>query len=97
MSGGVTGFVQAVLAPHLAELLVKEDMGLESGTWEHAARGIIAESAELGELLHPEEAEDRVGEDSYQRNTFGRHALEDEEDEEEHADRKEPETIELDA
>ncbi|KJX92771.1 hypothetical protein TI39_contig5827g00021 [Zymoseptoria brevis] len=51
--GGVSGFVQAVLVPHLAELLVKDDMKL-AGDWEVKAREIIADSVEVGELMHPE-------------------------------------------
>lgn len=56
--GGVTGFVQAVMLPHLAELLVKEDMKL-SGDWAPRARDILSESAEVGELMHPE-ARDKI-------------------------------------
>ncbi|KAK5172123.1 uncharacterized protein LTR77_003761 [Saxophila tyrrhenica] len=58
VSGGVSGFVQAVLVPELAQQLVMEDMGI--GT-EEEARRLIAETAELGELIHPE-AEERVRE-----------------------------------
>jgi hypothetical protein len=54
----VSGFVQAVLIPHLAELLVKEDMKL-TGEWEPQARAIIADSVEVGELIHPE-VEDQI-------------------------------------
>ena len=50
VSGGVSGFVQAVFVPELAEQLVREDMKVSVGH----ARKIIAESAELGELLNPE-------------------------------------------
>ena len=55
ISGGVSGFVQAVLVPHLAEQLVCEDLDVA----EEKSREVIAESAELGELLNPE-LEDRV-------------------------------------
>lgn len=55
IQGGIAGFVQVVLAPHLVELLVKEDMSLEGDDWDSRAREIIAESAEAGELLNPEE------------------------------------------
>lgn len=59
--GGVSGFVQAVLVPHLAELLVSDDMNLDDDSPDRAeqARAIIAASAELGELMHPE-AEDKI-------------------------------------
>jgi hypothetical protein len=59
--GGVSGFVQAVLVPHLAELLVSDDMNLDEDSPDRAqqARIIIAASAELGELIHPE-AEDKI-------------------------------------
>jgi len=57
VSGGVSGFVQAVLVPELAQRLVMEDMQAT----EEGSRDIIAESAELGELINPE-AEERVAE-----------------------------------
>lgn len=57
ISGGVSGFVQAVLVPELAEQLVKEDMQTSC----EEAREIIAASAELGELLHPD-VDDKVPE-----------------------------------
>ena len=50
MSGGVSGFVQAVLVPELAEQLVREDMKVSG----ERARELIADSAELGDLLNPE-------------------------------------------
>jgi hypothetical protein len=57
----VSGFVQAVLVPHLAELLVSDDMNLDKNDSDRSqqARAIIAASAELGELIHPE-AEDKI-------------------------------------
>lgn len=58
VQGGVSGFVQAVLVPHLAERLIKEDMNLK-GDWFSKARDIVAESYELGEILHPE-VEERI-------------------------------------
>lgn len=58
IQGGVSGFVQAVLVPHLAELLIKEDLKL-TGDWSVKARETIAESCEVGEILHPE-AKDNV-------------------------------------
>ena len=65
IQGGVNGFVQLVLAPHLAELLVKEDLDLSKDDWEARAREVLAGSTEVGELLWPEE-QDKVGEDAYQ-------------------------------
>lgn len=61
VQGGVSGFVQAVLVPHLAEQLIADDMNLSryDEGWCNRARVIIAESAEAGELLHPE-VEDRI-------------------------------------
>ncbi|KAK4550231.1 hypothetical protein LTR36_003198 [Oleoguttula mirabilis] len=56
VSGGVSGFVQAVLVPELAVSLVTEDLGSKSS---RSPVAIIAESGELGELLHPEQ-EDKV-------------------------------------
>lgn len=55
VSGGVSGFVQSVLVPELAEQLVCEDMRVP----EERARVVLKESGELGELLHPD-ANDRV-------------------------------------
>lgn len=57
VSGGVSGFVQAVLVPELALTLVTEDVGRRS---DRSPAEVIAESAELGELLHPEK-EDSMG------------------------------------
>ncbi|KAK3713226.1 hypothetical protein LTR37_008659 [Vermiconidia calcicola] len=48
--GGVSGFLQAVLVPELAEQLVREDMKLSGDD----ARKVVAESGELGDLLNPE-------------------------------------------
>lgn len=58
--GGVSGFVQSVLVPHLAEMLIKEDHYLTLD-WEAEVRDIIAESGELGELMNPE-TEDEIKE-----------------------------------
>lgn len=81
IQGGVNGFVHLVLAPHLAELLVKEDLGLlDEENWEIRAREVLAESTEIGELLWPEE-QDKVGEDAYQE-----HIVEEEVEEEEGSD-----------
>ena len=46
----MSGFVQAVLVPELAEQLIAEDMKVSTAK----ARELIAESAELGELLYPD-------------------------------------------
>ncbi|KAK5124176.1 hypothetical protein LTR85_001879 [Meristemomyces frigidus] len=56
VSGGVSGFVQAVLVPELAVSLVAEDLGSKSS---RNPVDLIAESGELGELLNPEQ-EDKV-------------------------------------
>lgn len=52
--GGISGFVQGVLVPHLAELLIKDDMRMKGDEWTVRVRELIAESADMGELLHPE-------------------------------------------
>ena len=52
-SGGVHGYVQAVLVPELATLLVMEDMEVDVAD----ARRVLKESAELGNMLN-EELED---------------------------------------
>lgn len=57
VAGGVSGFVQAVLVPELAQRLVMEDMRVG----DDRARDVIVESAELGDLLNPE-AEEKVTE-----------------------------------
>ena len=56
VSGGVSGFVQAILVPELAISLVMEDLKTNSAD---KVADVIVNSAELGELLHPE-SEDRV-------------------------------------
>jgi len=53
---GVGAFVQAVLVPELAVMLIKEDMGVGNTR----AREIITESASMGTLVHPEEEEEVV-------------------------------------
>ena len=58
IAGGVSGFVQAVMVPEVAILLVKEDMKVDV----QQARKILAESWELGELLN-EEADEKVESD----------------------------------
>ncbi|RDL34700.1 uncharacterized protein BP5553_07828 [Venustampulla echinocandica] len=47
---GVAGFVESVVVPEVAVLLIKEDMSVGSGE----ARDILADSASLGELIHEE-------------------------------------------
>ncbi|KAM3420115.1 hypothetical protein BST61_g3417 [Cercospora zeina] len=74
IQGGVNGFVQLVLAPHLAELLVREDLSLNQTGWAARAREVLTESTEIGELLFPED-EDKFGEDPYRN-----HIVRDEDD-----------------
>ena len=50
----MSGFVQAVLVPELAWALVREDLGSKSS---RNPMEVIAESAELGELLHPDQGD----------------------------------------
>ena len=57
VTGGVAGFVQSVLVPELAVSLICEDLDLAGS--DKAAVGVLAESAEVGELLNPE-LEERV-------------------------------------
>lgn len=52
-SAGVAGYVQAVLAPELAVMLVMEDMRVD----EDEARAILRNSREIGDLLNEEEDE----------------------------------------
>ncbi len=52
-SAGVAGYVQAVLAPELAVMLVMEDMRVD----EDEARVILRNSKEIGDLLNEEEDE----------------------------------------
>ena len=57
VSGGVSGFVQAVLVPELAVMLIREDLGAKSS---QDPVQVLRESATIGELLNPE-VEDHVG------------------------------------
>ncbi|KAI9839339.1 MAG: hypothetical protein M1837_002224 [Sclerophora amabilis] len=57
-SGGVSGFVQAVLVPELAVSLVKEDMVVED---DEKARTILKDSIEMGDLLNEEDDGDGTG------------------------------------
>lgn len=52
-TGGVSAFVQAVLTPELAVMLVKEDMKTD----DEGARAVLRDSAEIGHLLNEEEDE----------------------------------------
>ncbi|KAI4272722.1 MAG: hypothetical protein LQ337_005109 [Flavoplaca oasis] len=61
-AAGVAGFVQGVLVPELAVMLVKDDMRVD----DEQARVILKESSEIGNLLNEEEDEvikDEVEED----------------------------------
>ena len=53
-SGGVSEFVQAVLVPELAVLLVQADMHLDN---EEKAREMLRNSIDLGHMLNEEEDE----------------------------------------
>lgn len=50
---GVSGYVQTVLVPELAVLLVKDDMGVN----EDCAREILRDTVDIGNLLNEEEDE----------------------------------------
>lgn len=52
-SAGVSTFVQAVLTPELAVMLVMQDMGTD----EEGARAVLRDSTEVGNLLNEEEDE----------------------------------------
>ncbi|PIA80873.1 hypothetical protein CB0940_12222 [Cercospora beticola] len=51
VQGGVCTVVEWVLAPHMVELLVKEDLKLMQSDWDAHARAILADSTAIGELL----------------------------------------------
>ena len=53
-SGGVSGYVQAVMVPELAVLLVQEDMGLDGDM----ARKVLTDSIDIGDLLNEDEDDD---------------------------------------
>ena len=53
-SGGVSEFVQAVLVPELAVLLVQADMHIDD---EEKAREVLRNSVEIGHVLNEEEDE----------------------------------------
>ena len=52
-SGGVSRYVQAVLVPELAVLLIKDDMKVD----DEKAREIMRDSVDIGNLLNEEEDE----------------------------------------
>ncbi|KAL8965526.1 MAG: hypothetical protein Q9197_006474 [Variospora fuerteventurae] len=72
-AAGVAGFVQAVLAPELVVMLVKDDMQVD----EEQARVVLEESSEIGHLLNEEEDETiiDVGEDETSRDIIEREAV----------------------
>jgi len=53
ISGGVSGYVHSVLVPELAVSLIVEDKDVSP----EAARDILVESADIGDILHGEEEE----------------------------------------
>lgn len=101
IQGGVNGFVQLVLAPHLAELLVKEDLNLTQKDWGARAREVLTESTEIGELLFPED-EDKFGDDAYKHHIVQEEddvldlGTDGEDDQHERGRRSEIEVVELD-
>lgn len=53
-TGGVSGFVQAVLVPELAVMLVHADMDIDD---EEKAREVLRNSVDIGHMLNEEEDE----------------------------------------
>ena len=53
-SGGVSEFVQAVLVPELALLLIKVDMNIDD---EEQVREVLRNSVDIGHMLNEEEDE----------------------------------------
>jgi hypothetical protein len=53
-SGGISSFVQTVMVPELAVLLVQEDMGLDSDM----ARKVLVDSIDIGDLLNEDDDDD---------------------------------------
>lgn len=53
MAAGVAAYIQAVLAPELATLLVMDDMNVDA----ESARAILRDSIDVGNLLNEEEDE----------------------------------------
>ncbi|EGE79054.1 hypothetical protein BDDG_01992 [Blastomyces dermatitidis ATCC 18188] len=58
-AAGVSGFVQSVMVPELAVMLVKEDMGLDDA----GARQVLTDSMEIGNLINkqPDDVIKQVG------------------------------------
>lgn len=88
---GFAMFLQAVLVPECAVLLVMQDLGVDVG----AARGVLEESAEVGDCVN-EEVEDEVegseGEaEAEAEQEYGEEGEEEEEEEEEKEDGEEDE------
>ena len=63
VDGGVSGYIQAVLAPEMAVLLVQEDMRVD----EERAREILRESEAIGNLVNEEEDEVVLGGDDEEK------------------------------
>ncbi|KAK5687974.1 hypothetical protein LTR17_026607 [Elasticomyces elasticus] len=57
VSGGLSGFIQSVLVPELAVSLIREDLELQKRSLDPME--VLEDSAELGEIMHPE-VEDQV-------------------------------------
>ncbi|KAK5721058.1 hypothetical protein LTR15_007022 [Elasticomyces elasticus] len=57
VSGGLSGFIQSVLVPELAVSLIREDLELQKRSLDPMK--VLEDSAELGEIMHPE-VEDQV-------------------------------------
>ena len=53
-AAGVSGYVQMVLMPELAMLLIMDDLGIDAEN----ARKIMAESVDIGDLLNEEEEDE---------------------------------------
>ena len=53
-SGGITGFVQAVLVPEMAVLLIQDDMDIKD---QEDARTVLRDSVDVGRILNDEEDE----------------------------------------
>jgi RTC4-like domain len=53
-SGGISSFVQTVMVPELAVLLVQEDMGLDGDM----ARKVLVDSIDIGDLLNEDDEDE---------------------------------------
>lgn len=69
MTAGVAAYIQAVLAPELAALLVMDDMNVD----EESAHAILRDSIDVGNLLNEEEDEavEIVGADDHHADLLG--------------------------